>query len=57
MPNSLVAAGVDCSLVARLSTLKTGITVSISSSKDRALVTYLGSSAELHASDIQNEDL
>ncbi len=55
--NSLAAAGVDCSLVARLSTLKTGITVSITSSKDRALVTYLGSSAELHASDIQIEDL
>jgi sugar/nucleoside kinase (ribokinase family) len=55
--NSLATAGVDCSLIIRQPALKTGITVSISSSKDRALVTYLGSIAELHAGDIQDEHL
>jgi sugar/nucleoside kinase (ribokinase family) len=44
--------GVDLSLVIRNSSIKTGITVSISSTRDRALVTYLGSIAELRAEDI-----
>src|SRR5581483_10425705 len=39
------------------SSIKTGITVSITSSQDRALVTYLGSIAELRASDVRDEYL
>jgi sugar/nucleoside kinase (ribokinase family) len=48
----LSEAGIDCSHVIRDSTLKTGITVSITSLNDRALMTYLGSIAELRADDI-----
>ena len=44
--------GVDLRLVIRDPNIKTGITVSISSPRDRALVTYLGSIAELRAGDI-----
>ncbi|HME08203.1 MAG TPA: carbohydrate kinase family protein [Bryobacteraceae bacterium] len=54
--SSLTQLGVDCSLVVREEKIKTGITVSITA-KDRALVTYLGSIAELRASDIGDEDL
>jgi sugar/nucleoside kinase (ribokinase family) len=46
------AAGIDLSSVRRESSLKTGITVSITSSSDRALVTYLGSITALMAEDI-----
>jgi len=48
----LKQGGIDVSLVQRRSDLKTGITVSITSSKDRALVTYLGAIARLSASDL-----
>src|SRR5258706_8832906 len=44
--------GLDVSRVIRDPTLKTGVTVSISSSEDRALVTFLGAIAELHEHDI-----
>lgn len=54
---SLKQRGIDCSLVVRDPLLKTGITVSITSQKDRALVTYLGAIAELRASDIPDESL
>jgi sugar/nucleoside kinase (ribokinase family) len=54
---SLANAGVDCSLVITDSTIKTGITVSLTSAKDRALITYLGSIAELRAADIRDEYL
>jgi len=54
---SLSGAAVDCSLVLIDPALKTGITVSITSSTDRALVTYLGSIAELRAGDIQDRYL
>src|SRR5438067_1605461 len=54
---SLANAGVDCSLVITDSAIKTGITVSLTSAKDRALMTYLGSIAELHESDIPDEYL
>jgi len=52
---SLIDAGVDCSLVIKDSAIKTGITISLTSSTDRALMTYLGSIAELRASDIRAE--
>jgi sugar/nucleoside kinase (ribokinase family) len=44
---TLQRAGIDISCVAQRPDLKTGITVSITSSKDRALVTYLGAIATL----------
>ena len=46
--------GIDLQHVMRDSMIQTGITVSLTSVKDRALVTYLGSIAELRASDIQD---
>jgi sugar/nucleoside kinase (ribokinase family) len=49
--------GVDCSLVMRDQAIKTGITVSVTSAKDRALITCLGSIAELRADDIRDSDL
>jgi sugar/nucleoside kinase (ribokinase family) len=44
--------GVDTSLVIRDAAVQTGITVSITSAKDRALVTHLGSIAAFQSSDI-----
>ena len=51
---SLRDLGVDLSHVLRDPAIKTGITVSITSAKDRALVTYLGSIAALRATDIED---
>jgi sugar/nucleoside kinase (ribokinase family) len=53
----LTKLGIDCSSVLRDPASKTGITVSITSRNDRALVTFPGSTAELRASDIRDEDL
>jgi len=53
---SLTQLGVDCSLVMREEKIKTGITVSITA-QDRALVTFLGSIAELRACEIGDLDL
>jgi sugar/nucleoside kinase (ribokinase family) len=46
--------GVDARYVMRDSTIKTGLTVSITSARDRALVTYLGSIAELREADVKD---
>jgi len=51
---SLHDVGIDCSSVKRDEALTTGITVSITWTKDRALLTYLGSIAALQASDVPN---
>jgi len=51
----LAQAGIDCSLISRDPGLKTGITVSVSSAKDRALVTYLGATEALRAADIHDD--
>lgn len=51
---ALKKGGVDISRVIRDPAVKTGITVSISSSQDRALVTFLGAIAELHEQDISD---
>jgi len=51
----LAACGVDISRVMVDPALKTGITVSITSPTDRALVTYPGASTALQASDFQRE--
>ena len=48
----LAKEGVDVSLVQRKPELKTGITVSVTSAKDRALVTYLGAIAAFSAADL-----
>lgn len=53
----MVKAGIDISRVIRDPKLKTGITVSVSSPRDRALITYLGAITELRAEDIHDEAL
>ena len=51
----MIAAGVDTSLVSRAQEVQTGITVSVSSSDDRALVTFPGAIAELRVDEIPDE--
>jgi sugar/nucleoside kinase (ribokinase family) len=53
--NKLADRGVDISRVIADPTLKTGITVSITSPTDRALVTYPGASTALRAEDFNAE--
>ncbi len=53
----LKRGGLDISNVIQDPELKTGVTVSLSSSKDRALVTFPGAIAELSEEDIPNETL
>lgn len=55
--SALEELGVDCSRVQRDPRIKTGITVSVTSAADRALITYLGASAELGSDDIEDEAL
>lgn len=55
--DTLSRAGVDTSGVRSETTLKTGVTVSISSPQDRALVTYLGSITALDGADVDDEAL
>ena len=51
----LSAANVDTSHVVRDPALQTGVTVSISSGHDRALITYVGSIAEVRETDVSDE--
>ena len=53
----LKAAGIDTSRMIRCQNLNTGITVSLTSTADRALITYLGAIAALRASDFGEEAL
>ncbi len=53
----LSSGGLDVSRVIRDPNVKTGVTVSISSSTDRALVTFLGSTATLSENDVTDEAL
>jgi len=46
--------GIDLAYVMRDPSIKTGMTVSITSSRDRALITYLGSIAELRDWDVKD---
>ncbi|MDQ2775477.1 MAG: carbohydrate kinase family protein [Acidobacteriota bacterium] len=55
--SGLTELGVNCSLVQRDSGLKTGVTVSITSPEDRAMITYLGAIAALEESDVTDENL
>ena len=48
-------AGIDITRVIRDPKLKTGITVSVSSPRDRALITYLGAITELRAEDVTDD--
>ncbi len=50
----LAKFGVDTSLVIKDPALQTGLTISISSEADRALVTYLGAIRELRESDVSD---
>jgi sugar/nucleoside kinase (ribokinase family) len=50
--DAMRAGGVDVSRVIRDPALKTGLTVSITSARERALVSYLGAIAELRGSDV-----
>ena len=51
---ALQQEGVDVSLVHRRADLKTGITVSVTSTTDRALITYPGAMSSLRADDFPN---
>jgi len=53
----LSVLGIDCSPILREPSLKTGVTVSITSRRDRALVTFPGSMVELRSADIRDDDL
>src|SRR3954451_8944396 len=52
--NTLRDLGIDLQYVMRDPAIKTGITVSITSAQDRALITYLGSIEAHRASDIED---
>jgi len=54
---ALQRAGVDVSRVRRDPGLKTGITVSIASPRDRALVSFLGSVGAVRSEDVTDADL
>ena len=49
--------GVDTSLVMKNPALQTGITISVSSEADRALITYLGAIRELREEDVTDDAL
>jgi len=49
---SMKAEGVDASLMIRDAALKTGITVAVTGSQERAFITYLGAIAALRAEDV-----
>lgn len=55
--DALQSRGIDVSMVVRDPSLKTGVTVSITSLTERALVTYLGSMPALRESDIGDATL
>jgi sugar/nucleoside kinase (ribokinase family) len=54
---TMADAGIDVSRVRRDASLKTGITVSITSRQDRALLTYVGAAAALGEADVSDADL
>jgi sugar/nucleoside kinase (ribokinase family) len=55
--DSMASAGIDVKAVVRDPAVKTGVTVSISSPRDRALVSFLGSIAALRAEDVSDATL
>jgi len=55
MLRGMAEVGVDVSAVQRLPHMKTGITVSLSEPRDRAMLTFPGTIAELRAEDVSDE--
>jgi len=55
MLRGMAASGVDVSAVQRVPDMKTGITVSLSEPRDRAMLTFPGTIAELRAQDVSDE--
>ena len=53
---TMAAAGIDVSRVVHDPALKTGVTVSITSSRDRALVSFIGAIGALRAADVAERD-
>jgi len=54
---TMAAAGIDVGGVIRDASLKTGVTVSITSPRDRALVSYMGATGTLGAADVPDRAL
>ena len=54
--DDMASRGIDLSRVIRGGGLKTGVTVSITHPRDRALVTYLGAISALTGADVPNRD-
>ena len=52
---ALSKAGIDVASLRPNGGLRTGVTVSLSTPQDRALVTFAGAIAELHAEEVKNE--
>lgn len=55
--DTMAAAGIDVSRVVRYPALKTGVTVSITSPRDRALVSFIGAIGALRAADVPDDAL
>lgn len=53
--DTMIAAGIDATSVVRDPRLKTGVTVSITSARDRALVSYIGAIGALRAEDVADD--
>jgi sugar/nucleoside kinase (ribokinase family) len=53
--DTMAAAGIDVTRIARNPALKTGVTVSITSSRDRALVSFIGAIGALRAADVADD--
>jgi sugar/nucleoside kinase (ribokinase family) len=53
--DTMRAAGIDVTRIVRDPSLKTGVTVSITSSRDRALVSFIGAIGALRAADVPDD--
>jgi sugar/nucleoside kinase (ribokinase family) len=53
--DTMAAAGIDVTRIARNPALKTGVTVSITSARDRALVSFIGAIGALRAADVADD--
>jgi sugar/nucleoside kinase (ribokinase family) len=54
--DTMLGAGIDVTRIVRDPALKTGMTVSITSSRDRALVSFIGAIGALRAADVVDDD-
>ena len=55
--DTMLGAGIDATGIVRDPALKTGVTVSITSSRDRALVSFVGAMGALRAADVPDQAL